>query len=137
MATLPMMSVASASGFFSSPPAWAAALRSSKAECSKAADQSRLLAIASGISTDRIQWLYGRKPFDREGHVSLVIDGWIVVDNGGLGRNLWNAAICPGNVCSLEDARRGLEESFLESASVAVRSEVAVGDWSVRIGSAK
>lgn len=124
---------ADARGFASEPPAWAASLRHGDAKCTTAADKARQRAIAQGISPSRMQWLYGRKPFEKIGHVSLVIDGWIVVDNGGLGRNLWGDSICRGNVCTLKDARRGLEESFLESATVAVREEIPQGDWSMHI----
>lgn len=130
-------STATATGYLSKVPAWASALRSSHAQCATAADEARLRAIASGIAPERLQWLYGRKPFDAVGHVSLVIDGWIVVDNGGLGRDLWGAAICSGNVCSLKDAQRGFDESFLESANVAVRTEVGRGEWSTRVAIAK
>ena len=94
-----------------------------------AAGEAKAKALVSGVQPQRMQWLYGRKPFQEVGHVSLVIDGWIVVDNGGLGRNLWGQAICPGNVCTLKEARRGYEESFLEDANLALRQEVAIGDW--------
>lgn len=116
-------------GLFKQPPQWVSELRSMAALCTTAADQARGNALASGIAPQRMQWLYGRKPFRDVGHVSLVIDGWIVVDNGGLGRNVWGDAICPGNICTLKEARRGYEESFLEDSNVALRQEVAMGDW--------
>jgi hypothetical protein len=116
-------------GLFKQPPKWVGELRSMAALCTTAAEQARNKALDSGIAPSRMQWLYGRKPFNDVGHVSLVIDGWIVVDNGGLGRNAWGDAICPDNICTLKEARRGYEESFLEDASVALRQEVALGEW--------
>jgi hypothetical protein len=93
----------------------------------------------AGISIDesRMSWLYGRKPFETEGHVSLVIDGWIVVDNGGLGANLWGEPICPGSVCTVKEAKRGYEESFMESATLAVRGDFAPSMWNEKIRVAK
>jgi hypothetical protein len=130
-AVLLLAAVASpaSAGLFKQPPKWVAELRSMAALCTTAAEQARGNALASGIAPTRMQWLYGRKPFRDVGHVSLVIDGWIVVDNGGLGRNVWGEAICPGNVCTLKEARRGYEESFLEDANLALRQEVAMGEW--------
>ncbi len=61
--------------------------------------------------------------------MSLVIDGWIVVDNGGLGRNVWGERTCLGDVCSLAEAQRGYDESFLEPATLALREEFAHGAW--------
>lgn len=122
-------SPAFAGGLFKQPPKWVAELRSAASLCTTAAGEAKAKALVSGVQPQRMQWLYGRKPFQEVGHVSLVIDGWIVVDNGGLGRNLWGQAICPGNVCTLKEARRGYEESFLEDANLALRQEVAIGDW--------
>lgn len=120
---------ASAGGFFKQPPKWMSDLRSMASLCTTAADEAKGKALAKGVEPHRMQWLYGRKPFQEVGHVSLVIDGWIVVDNGGLGRNVWGEPICPGNVCTLKEARRGYEESFLEDANLALRQEVAMGEW--------
>jgi len=114
-------------------PAWTADVRSSKDRCTEAAAEAQTRALAMGIAPERMQWLYGRKPFAEAGHVSLVIDGWIVVDNGGLGRNVWGDRICVGDVCSLVEAQRGYDESFLESASLALRAEFAHGEWVGRI----
>jgi len=122
-------SPAFAGGLFKQPPKWVADLRSMASLCTTAAGEAKGKALASGVEPQRMQWLYGRKPFQEVGHVSLVIDGWIVVDNGGLGRNVWGDAICPGNVCTLKEARRGYEESFLEDANVALRQDVAFGEW--------
>jgi hypothetical protein len=122
-------SPALAGGLFKQPPKWVAALKSAASLCTTAAGEARAKALLSGVQPQRMQWLYGRKPFQEVGHVSLVIDGWIVVDNGGLGRNLWGQPICPGNVCTLKEARRGYEESFLEDANLALREEVALGEW--------
>jgi hypothetical protein len=114
-------------------PGWTADVRSAKNLCTDAAAEAKSRALAMGIAAERMQWLYGRKPFEQAGHVSLVIDGWIVVDNGGLGANVWGERICLGDVCSLAEARRGYDESFLESASLALRGEFAQGEWSGRI----
>ena len=124
-----------AGGFLRDPPKWVAELRSNDALCTSAADEAKAKAIAMGIAPSRMSWLYGRKPFRDVGHVSLVIDGWMVVDNGGLGRNVWGDQICPGDVCTVKEARRGYDESFLESATLAVRTEVALGDWSGLVAS--
>lgn len=126
---------ANAGGFLKDPPKWVAELRSNDALCTSAADEAKAKALAMGISPSRMSWLYGRKPFREVGHVSLVIDGWMVVDNGGLGRNVWGDAICPGNVCTVKEARRGYDESFMESATLAVRTEVALGEWSGLVAS--
>lgn len=114
-------------------PGWTADVRSDKQRCTEAADEARTRALAMGIAPERMQWLYGRKPFEDAGHVSLVIDGWIVVDNGGLGRDVWGERICAGDVCSLDEARRGYDESFLEPASLALRTEFAQGEWFGRV----
>ncbi len=124
------------SGLLRSPPEWTAQLRSTQTLCTVAAEEARAKAVKAGISPDRMQWLYGKKPFEQVGHVSLVIDGWIVVDNGGLGRNVWGDTICAGNVCTLDEAQRGLEDSFLESASLAVRDEYGPVEWAERVASA-
>lgn len=114
-------------------PGWALDVRSDAQRCTDAAAEAKSRALAMGIAPERMQWLYGRKPFEDAGHVSLVIDGWIVVDNGGLGRNVWGERICAGDVCSLDEARRGYDEHFLEPASLALREEFAQGEWTSRI----
>jgi hypothetical protein len=98
-----------------------AVLVSSESLCTTAAMEAKRRALAAGIDESRLGWLYGIKPFEEVAHVSLVIDGKLVIDNGGLGRNLWGGAICPDNVCTLKEARRGYDESFIESARLAVR----------------
>ncbi len=127
---------ASGQGLIKSAPAWALELRSTRSVCTEAAAEAKSLALAQGISTNRLQWLYGKKPFSDVGHVSLVIDGWIVVDNGGLGRDVWGAPICPGQVCTLAEARRGLQDSFLESADLVVRDTFGQDEWAFRVASA-
>jgi hypothetical protein len=119
------------------PPKWAAELRSGKSLCTQAAEEAKAKAIASGIDESRMSWLYGRKPFDDVGHVSLVIDGWIVVDNGGLGANLWGDTICPGSVCTVKEAQRGYDESFMESAALAVKGDFTPSMWKEKIRVAK
>lgn len=114
-------------------PSWTADVRSNKDRCTDAAAEAQSRALAMGIAPERMQWLYGRKPFAEVGHVSLVIDGWIVVDNGGLGSNVWGERICLGDVCSLAEAQRGYDESFLEPATLALREEFAQGEWVGRI----
>lgn len=114
-------------------PGWALDVRSSQSRCTDAAAEAKARALAIGIAPERMQWLYGRKPFEDAGHVSLVIDGWIVVDNGGLGRNVWGERICAGDVCSLDEAMRGYDEHFLEPAALALREEFAQGEWTARI----
>jgi hypothetical protein len=114
-------------------PGWALDVRSDLQRCTDAAAEAKSRALAMGIAPERMQWLYGRKPFEQAGHVSLVIDGWIVVDNGGLGRNVWGERICAGDVCSLDEASRGYDEHFLEPASLALREEFAQGEWTSRI----
>jgi hypothetical protein len=116
-------------------PGWALDVRSTQSRCTDAAAEAKARALAIGIAPERMQWLYGRKPFEEAGHVSLVIDGWIVVDNGGLGRNVWGERICAGDVCSLDEATRGYDEHFLEPASLALRQEFALGEWRSRIAS--
>jgi hypothetical protein len=131
--SLALVGTAGARGLLKEPPAWAAQVKSTRAQCTEAANEARNRALAQGVDPSRMQWLYGKKPFEKVGHVSLVIDGWIVVDNGGLGRNMWGDAICRGNVCTVGEARRGLEQSFLESSSLALREEFAAGEWAVRV----
>jgi hypothetical protein len=121
------------SGMLRAPPDWVAELRSQQNECTAAAAEAKARAIAVGVAPERMQWLYGRKPFADVGHVSLVIDGWIVVDNGGLGRDLWGGSICAYDVCTLDEARRGYDESFLEPATLALRTEFGRGEWGGRI----
>lgn len=130
---LGMIGGANARELLKNPPAWIAQIKSARAQCTEAANEARNRALAHGISPDRMHWLYGKKPFEKVGHVSLVIDGWIVVDNGGLGRNAWGDAICRSNVCTVKEARRGLDESFIESASLALREEFGAGEWAVRV----
>ena len=119
------------------PPTWAAELRSGKALCTQAAEEAKRKAIDSGIDESRLSWLYGRKPFEAEGHVSLVVDGWIVVDNGGLGANLWGGAICPNSVCTVKEATRGYDESFVEAATLAVKGDFTPAMWKQKIRVAK
>lgn len=119
--------------FGSELPGWALDVRSDQQRCTDAAAEAKARALAMGIAPERMQWLYGRKPFDAAGHVSLVIDGWIVVDNGGLGRNVWGERICAGDVCSLDEAQRGYDEHFLEPATLALRHEFGQGEWTARI----
>lgn len=77
--------------------------------CVEAAYEARDKALKLGISEDRLEWLLGVKPFTHTGHVSLLVDGKIVVDNGGLGRNLWREPVCPGQVCTISEARRAYD----------------------------
>ena len=119
------------------PPSWVAKLRSAKSECTQAAMDAKAKALAAGVEESRMSWLYGRKPFEKIGHVSLVIDGWIVVDNGGLGANLWGGQICPGSVCTVKEVQRGYDESFMESATLAVKADFTPSMWKEKIRVAK
>lgn len=114
-------------------PRWVHDVRSSKDLCTDAAAEAKAKALAMGIAPDRMSWLYGRKPFEKVGHVSLVIDGWMVVDNGGLGRNVWGERICISDVCTLSEVQRAYEESFIESAALALRVEFGQGEWTGRV----
>lgn len=100
-------------GCYKQPPEWATGLVSNKRDCVEAALDAKQRAIAIGITEDRMQWIIGNKPYASERHMSLVIDKWIVVDNGGLGVNAWGDTICPGNVCTLEEAERGLVHTIV------------------------
>jgi hypothetical protein len=101
--------------------------------CVAAAEEAKASALRAGIALDRLQWLYTRKPFETAGHVVLLIDGRVVVDNGGLGRNLWGDRVCPGNVCTMEEVRRAADEHFVESASLAIRNQFAQSEWRVAV----
>ena len=132
------MSVLLFSSIWSNPPHYLHEVRAT-AECVnpfhcciEAAYEARTKAKAMGIEDKRLEWFYGTKPFTHTAHVSLLVDGKWVVDNGGLGVNLYNERICPGDVCTLGEARRAYDLWKRAPATTKIPRSVTPMDWNLR-----